>query len=161
MLCPPSQRTSRRIQHRTILLYSKRQDDLMKMVEKELKHWLNLRIRNVIFTSCDNVNNREPTSPLLVMCISTSRVAADAINAVKEITELDNTALVVFHHKDVHALSFIPSRRALSDSPFAALNNRIYDIAFLQEKGIYHCNFNDKAITDIATFLKQKLEQFG
>ncbi|XP_045187837.1 uncharacterized protein LOC123545578 [Mercenaria mercenaria] len=138
----------------TILLYSKRQDDVIMVLVKELENWLNFLIKNVSYELLDNIKRRNPEVPLLVLCINSTRCATDASNAIQGITEFQHTSLVVFHHRDVHALSFTPSSRAFTDPAIKALAG-IYDIAFLQDKGIYHCDLNEKAINGIVAFLRK------
>nr|XP_022333946.1 TATA element modulatory factor-like [Crassostrea virginica]XP_022333947.1 TATA element modulatory factor-like [Crassostrea virginica]XP_022333948.1 TATA element modulatory factor-like [Crassostrea virginica] len=77
--------------------------------------------------------------PLLVVCVNVSRIGADAKEALKGIPKGSNkdVALLVFHHKEAHALPSQTSDKILTGSDFNHLGT-IIDLAFLSQKGIYN-----------------------
>lgn len=66
--------------------------------------------------------------------------------------------MLVFHHKDIHALPNQSSERVLTEPEFKELGG-IFDIAFLSDKGIYECEMNRVASISIEEFLKMHLYQ--
>lgn len=64
-------------------------------------------------------------------------------------------AVLIFHHKDVHALPKQTSSRVLTGPEFKSLGG-IFDVAFLAEKGIYPCDMNTNAAVAIEHFIKMK-----
>lgn len=63
-------------------------------------------------------------------------------------------ALLVFHHKDVHALPSQTSDKILTGTEFSHVG-LILDFAFLTNRGIYNCELNTLGIERIVTFLLQ------
>ena len=61
-------------------------------------------------------------------------------------------SILVFHHKDVHALPNQASDRVLTEPEFKELGG-IFDIAFLADKGIYACDMNRATAVGIEKFL--------
>ncbi|XP_056021770.1 uncharacterized protein LOC125652230 isoform X3 [Ostrea edulis] len=95
--------------------------------------------------------------PLLAVCVNVSRIAADAKEALRGVTEVGNCkdiALLVFHHKDVHALPSQTSDKILTGTEFSHVG-LILDFAFLTNRGIYNCELNTLGIERIVTFLLQ------
>ena len=68
------------------------------------------------------------------------------------VSEIENTALLIFHHKGEHALPNQTSDRVLTGPEFKTLRG-IHDLAFLSDKGIYDCDMNSKGITTIIDFI--------
>jgi hypothetical protein len=62
-------------------------------------------------------------------------------------------SILIFHHKDVHALPNQASERVLTESKFKDLGG-IFDIGFLSGKGIYACDMNRAASIGIERFLR-------
>ncbi|XP_078313276.1 uncharacterized protein LOC111130943 isoform X1 [Crassostrea virginica] len=94
--------------------------------------------------------------PLLVVCVNVSRIGADAKEALKGIPKGSNkdVALLVFHHKEAHALPSQTSDKILTGSDFNHLGT-IIDLAFLSQKGIYECEMNTVGIERVVSFLLQ------
>ena len=61
-------------------------------------------------------------------------------------------AILVFHHKDVHALPAQTSDRVLFGPEFYSIGG-IFDMAFLADKGIYSCEMNDRNIVKVINFI--------
>lgn len=64
-------------------------------------------------------------------------------------------ALVIFHHKEEHALPKQASVRLLTGQMFMRLGG-VLDLAFLQSKGIYNCEMNIKNIKSLVDFLNKE-----
>ena len=64
-------------------------------------------------------------------------------------------ALLVFHHKDVHALPNQASDRVLTGADMKALGG-ICDMAFLSGKGIYSCDMNKNNIISLINFINRE-----
>ena len=66
-----------------------------------------------------------------------------------------NQGLIILHHKDTHALPNQPSERLLtsSSSQLKKLGG-IFDMAFLSGKGIYPCDMNNRAVSELVNFIK-------
>jgi hypothetical protein len=64
------------------------------------------------------------------------------------ILESERTALLIFHHKNIHALPNQPSDRMLTSSEFKQLGC-IVGLAFLTGKRIYSCVMNNEALSYI------------
>lgn len=92
--------------------------------------------------------------PLLVVCVNVSRIGADAKEALKGIPKAKDVALLVFHHKEVHALPSQTSDKILTGADFSGLGS-IIDLAFLSGRGIYECELNTVGIERVASFLLQ------
>jgi hypothetical protein len=67
-----------------------------------------------------------------------------------------NVSVLIFHHKDIHALPNQSSELVLTGPVFKDLGG-IFDIAFLSEKGIYDCTMNQESAVGIETFLTETL----
>jgi hypothetical protein len=67
-----------------------------------------------------------------------------------------NTAVVVFHHKDEHALPNQASERVLTGKEMRG-SGGIYDMAFKSDRGIYVCDFNTKAVESLVTFIRRQI----
>lgn len=92
--------------------------------------------------------------PLLVVCVNVSRIGADAKEALKGIPKAKDVALLVFHHKEAHALPSQTSDKILTGADFSGLGS-IIDLAFLSQRGIYECDMNTVGIERVASFLLQ------
>nr|XP_034325815.1 interaptin isoform X1 [Crassostrea gigas] len=92
--------------------------------------------------------------PLLVVCVNVSRIGADAKEALKGIPKAKDVALLVFHHKEAHALPSQTSDKILTGADFSGLGS-IIDLAFLSQRGIYECDMNNVGIERVASFLLQ------
>lgn len=71
------------------------------------------------------------------------------------VTVNKSQGLIVLHHKDTHALPNQPSERLLTSSTaeYKKLGG-IFDMAFLQAKGIYPCDMNNRAVNELVSFIK-------
>ena len=65
-------------------------------------------------------------------------------------------ALIVFHHKDEHALPNQASERVLTGKEMRECGG-IFDMAFKSDKGIYTCDMNTKTIQSLVTFLRRQI----
>lgn len=65
-----------------------------------------------------------------------------------------DVALLVFHHKEAHALPSQTSDKILTGADFSGLGS-IIDLAFLSQRGIYECDMNNVGIERVASFLLQ------
>ncbi|XP_062604759.1 uncharacterized protein LOC134266554 isoform X2 [Saccostrea cucullata] len=95
--------------------------------------------------------------PLLAICVNVSRIGTDAKEVLKGIPKTSNfkdVALLVFHHKEAHALPSQSSDKILTGADFSHLGT-IIDFAFLSQRGIYECDMNMMGIERIASFLLQ------
>ncbi|XP_061174809.1 paramyosin-like [Saccostrea echinata] len=101
--------------------------------------------------------NTDFNFPLLAICVNVSRIGTDAKEVLKGIPKANNSkdvALLVFHHKEVHALPSQTSDKILTGTDFSHLGT-IIDFAFLSQRGIYECDMNMMGIERIASFLLQ------
>lgn len=64
-----------------------------------------------------------------------------------------NMSLLIFHHKDIHALPYQLSDRVLTGPEFKTLGG-IFDLGFLPEKGIYDCEMNQNAANGLVKFVR-------
>ena len=69
------------------------------------------------------------------------------------ITESRTFAVVVLHHKELHALPRQPSAKLLIGSDYKHIG-AIVDIAYLTTKGIYPCDMNERSLDILANFIK-------
>lgn len=91
--------------------------------------------------------------PLLVLCINASRLGTDVNQALRDVNRSRTFALVVLHHKDIHALPRQPSEKLLIGSEYKDIN-LIVDIAYLTTKGIYPCEMNNISLDKLYSFIK-------
>lgn len=143
-----------------IQLYYQRKDDLMFAVVEELSVMLNtqMEVKNIqlVIERCEDHSSVKPDKPTLVLCINASRLGTDAGSAIEGVPKSGKTALLIFHHKNMHALPNHPSDRTLTSSEYKPLGG-IFDLAFLREKGIYPCNMNNLALSGIESFICQNI----
>ncbi|XP_056021771.1 myosin-6-like isoform X1 [Ostrea edulis] len=105
--------------------------------------------------------NTDFNCPLLAICVNVSRIGADAKEALKGVVKVGNqkdVVLLVFHHKEAHALPSQSSDRLLTGAEFSNLGT-IIDLAFLSQRGIYECDMNMMGIERIVSFLLQYKSQ--
>ncbi|XP_053389390.1 uncharacterized protein LOC128552400 [Mercenaria mercenaria] len=93
--------------------------------------------------------------PLLVICITSSRLGTDAIKAINDIPEQakGKTTLIMFHHKNENSLPKQLSKYVLTTDEFRELG-AVCDMAFWKNEGIYPCDFNYKALDKIIAFIE-------
>lgn len=153
---------AKRIQKVTVpvQIYCDRKDDLMLRVMSELTSMLTTQMTidniNLACIRCERREDIQRDKLLLVLCVNASRIGTDASNAISGIPQPDRTALLVLHHKNIHALPNQPSDRMLTTWEFKALAG-IFDMAFLADKGIYSCDMNNIAISGILNFVKSSV----
>ncbi|XP_060598655.1 uncharacterized protein LOC132752361 [Ruditapes philippinarum] len=141
-----------------VQLFYQRKDDLMALVVNELSSMLDTQMQtkgmHLEIIRCENIANIQPDKPILVLCINSSRLGTDASTAIEGVQRSECTALLIFHHKNIHALPNQPSDRMLTSSEFKQLGC-IVDLAFLTGKGIYTCDMNNVALSYIEGFLQR------
>ncbi|XP_053389409.1 uncharacterized protein LOC123537540 [Mercenaria mercenaria] len=145
-----------------VQLYCQKRSDQMGLALQEIMTQLSGKEifgnTKVAFIVCEQSTDIQPNLPLLALCFNASRIGTDATNAIQGIKKSENTALLILHHKDEHALPNQSSERVLADPEFKSLGG-IFDIAFLAGKGIYLCERNTLAIVGITTFLTKVLAE--
>ncbi|XP_060590934.1 uncharacterized protein LOC132745934 [Ruditapes philippinarum] len=127
-------------------------DELRKMLVKQL----NVERRILQLIVCQNKDDVNPEIPLFVLCINASRLGADVSSILQDLNVSSNVSVLIFHHKDIHALPNQSSELVLTGPVFKDLGG-IFDIAFLSEKGIYDCTMNQESAVGIETFLTETL----
>ncbi|XP_053389396.1 serologically defined colon cancer antigen 8 homolog [Mercenaria mercenaria] len=139
-----------------VQLYSQTSGDLITAIEEELMALLKSRMNNnnneLEFIKCVSPNNIQADKPLLLLCINASRLGTDVSNVLQGIHITSKMAVLVFHHKDVHALPSQASDRVLSGPQFRGIGG-IFDMAFLSGKGIYSSEMNDNSIINVMNFI--------
>lgn len=111
--------------------------------------------RELKLIHCPKVDDVDPDIPLIVICINVSRIGTDVQRTLHHLNASNRVALLILHHKDVHALPSQASERVLTGVDFQSLGG-IFDLAFLAEKGLYQCDMNSKAVEGIVNFIKTK-----
>ncbi|KAL4237654.1 hypothetical protein ACF0H5_002368 [Mactra antiquata] len=100
------------------------------------------------------------TDPTIVLCFCGSRIGTDAEKAVEGLNLSSKKALVMIHHKDVHALPQQLSERVLTGQEFKKLDF-ITDMAFLRDKGIFPCEINNNSLVKLVNFIKKKGKEYN
>ncbi|KAL4237643.1 hypothetical protein ACF0H5_002357 [Mactra antiquata] len=118
-------------------------EDLLKQVNEEL---------DVLYIT--HASEISLTSPLLVICFNTSRLGTVADNAIREISAPRSAVLLVFHHKESHALPSQHSDKRLVGDKFSSLYG-IYDIACVTGKGVYPHDMNTQAVSKVKQYIEQ------
>lgn len=144
-----------------VQVFSPSSSTLMKQMQTELVSLIRERLdasaTALEVVLCESREKLKQDLPILLASMNISRLGTDAANALNGLQPNSKMALVVFHHKDTHALPNQASDRVLVDPTFKELGG-IFDIAFLSEKGVYSCKMNEDNISKIIAFLL-KLEQ--
>ncbi|XP_053389418.1 uncharacterized protein LOC123566549 isoform X3 [Mercenaria mercenaria] len=140
-----------------VQLFYQRRGGLISEVEENLKEVLKMRLEDgkteLNFISCHSSSDISPDLPTLLIAICASRLGTDAANAIQGLSLHKKILLLIFHHKDVHALPSQASERVLTGQEFKSIGG-IYDMAFLSQRGIYSCDLNEKSVTTVVSFLK-------
>ncbi|XP_053389399.1 myosin-11-like [Mercenaria mercenaria] len=143
-----------------VQLFYQRKDELMTLVVKELSLMMDTQMQTkniqLEIVKCENISRIQPDKPILVLCINSSRLGTDASTAIEGVHKSGRTALLIFHHKNIHALPNQPSDRMLTSSEFKQLGG-IIDLAFLTGKGIYPCDMNNLAVSCIESFIQRNV----
>ncbi|XP_060598698.1 filamin-A-interacting protein 1-like [Ruditapes philippinarum] len=154
----------KRIKKMQIQMYYNSRSSLISKVENELKTLLKREIESnttkLEFIDREKVNDIAPSEPLLIICICASRLSTDASNAVQSLKLTSNMALLVFHHKDGHALPNQASEHVLTGNEYKRLGG-IFDFGFLSGKGIYSCEMNDQNFRNIVHFIRKEQRDSG
>ncbi|XP_060598663.1 uncharacterized protein LOC132752366 [Ruditapes philippinarum] len=150
------------VQIAPVQLFCQKRNDQVGFVIQEIVAQLNAKgkfgAKKLAFITCENSTDILPTLPLLVLCINASRIGTDAAKSIEGITKPQNSALIVLHYKDEHALPEQSSDRVLGEPEFKSLAG-IFDIGFQSGKGIYNCDRNTNAVTGLVQFIQQILEE--
>ncbi|XP_060590936.1 uncharacterized protein LOC132745936 [Ruditapes philippinarum] len=150
------------VQIAPVQLFCQKRNDQVGFVIQEIVAQLNAKgkfgAKKLAFITCENSTDILPALPLLVLCINASRIGTDAAKSIEGITKPQNSALIVLHYKDEHALPEQSSDRVLGEPEFKSLAG-IFDIGFQSGKGIYNCDRNTNAVTGLVQFIQQILEE--
>ncbi|XP_060598670.1 girdin-like isoform X2 [Ruditapes philippinarum] len=146
-----------------VQLYYQRRGELITTVEEELTRILKQRIEStgrfeIEFLKCMTASEVVPDLPLLLLCICASRIGTDAANTIQGLRLTPKVSLLIFHHKDIHALPSQASYQVLTGGEYKTMSG-IFDLAFLSGKGIYSCPLNDTSIAKIITFINTEYVQ--
>ncbi|XP_060072717.1 uncharacterized protein LOC132552556 [Ylistrum balloti] len=114
-------------------------------------HWEALGIEAKV-DKCEDPRTHPPSSPLIVLCMNASRLGTDVSNAIHNIRCDHSVAVVILHHKEIHALPSQQSEKLLVGGQYRDLG-AIVDIAFLKSKGMYPCDMNEHALNKLTTFI--------
>ncbi|KAL3883615.1 hypothetical protein ACJMK2_029860 [Sinanodonta woodiana] len=137
-----------------IQLYCAQKTDLTDYVIRELE--TNLRRQHGMklqMQMCLNVSSIQSCIPLIVICLSSSRLGVDMSAAVSGLPTGPNTAVLIFHHKKPHALPTEPSNAVLKEDEFKNIGI-IIDVAFFENMGLYDCDMNTRAYKSLISFIK-------
>ncbi|KAL3883619.1 hypothetical protein ACJMK2_029864 [Sinanodonta woodiana] len=102
---------------------------------------------------CHDVSSIQSSIPLIVICLSSSRVGVDVSTAIAELPTGPNTAVLIFHHKKPHALPTEPSNALLKEDEFKNIGI-IIDVAFFEDMGLYECDMNTRAYKSLISFIE-------
>lgn len=146
-------------QARIQILYRNDGDHLHEVVE-ELSSLLygTLCKHKLTLVHCKKESDVQLDIPLLVLCMNTSRLGVDIQVSLQDITDLRKTALLIFHHKDIHNLPVNPSEKALKGPKYQDLSC-IVDFAFQKGKGIYKCDMNEQSRSNVIHFIEASTKQ--
>ncbi|XP_060589013.1 structural maintenance of chromosomes protein 2-like isoform X2 [Ruditapes philippinarum] len=144
----------------TVQLYHSHSGNTIKDIEEELKTMLNNHLKDVKFVKCNRITDIDQSQMLIVLSIIASRVGTDAANAIKDVPRPENTALLLFHIKEIHALTKQASTAVLTDRSFKDLGG-IFDLAFVNGKGLYQCEMNENAMKSVCDFIKKGISGTG
>ncbi|XP_053389398.1 protein Daple-like [Mercenaria mercenaria] len=142
-----------------VQLYSQNRTSLTGIVEKGLTELLTEKLESekleLEFVQCAKASDIQPDVPVLLLCITVSRLGTDVANAVQGLTLSPEMAVLIFHHKDVHALPNQDSGRVLTGHDLKTLGG-VFDMAFLSGKGIYPCEMNNNNAISLVNFINRK-----
>lgn len=127
---------------------------MIKEIESDLFYTLNAKLQSVSFQKCQSASDIDPSKMVIVLYIVTTRVGADAWNAIKDIQCLENAILLLIHYKESHSLSGLNSASYLVDDQFKRLRG-ILDLAFVTDIGFHHCEMNEKSFTTLTSLCRE------
>lgn len=141
-----------------VQLYCQKRSDLINNIEERLtallqKSFISKRLE-LEFWKCSRLSEIKPQFPLLVVCITVSRIGTDVANALHGLPLSSNMAVTIFHHKDEHALPSQLSERVLTGKELRGIGG-IFDMAYFSDKGIYPCEMNSNSADSLVTFIKR------
>lgn len=141
-----------------VQLYCQKRSDLINNIEERLaallqKSFISKRLE-LEFLKCSRLSEIQPQYPLLVVCITVSRIGTDVANALHGLPLSSNMAVTIFHHKDEHALPSQLSERVLTGKELRGIGG-IFDMAYFSHKGIYPCEMNSNSADSLVTFIKR------
>lgn len=108
---------------------------------------------SVKLIECNRSTDVQSNIPTLVVCVNASRLEADVAACLQGLKLSPNITILVFHHKDEHALPSQTSDKVLSIDTVRSVGS-IIDMAFLSDRGLYHCTMNTEAVQNIANLLQ-------
>ncbi|XP_033752469.1 WEB family protein At4g27595, chloroplastic-like [Pecten maximus] len=120
-------------------------------------HWEALGIEATV-DQCLDPRTHPASTPLIVLCINASRLGTDVSNALQHINCEPSVAVVILHHKEMHALPSQPSDKLLVGAQYRQIG-AIVDIAFLKAKGMYACDMNERALDKLTNFIGSFVRQ--
>ncbi|XP_045177212.2 uncharacterized protein LOC123537519 isoform X1 [Mercenaria mercenaria] len=144
-----------------VQLYGQRSMGWTSEIEKELIDSLKTEMKSVddklelSFFKVSRPSDVLPDIPLLLICVTISRLGTDVINATQGLALAPNMALTIFHHKDEHALPNQASERILMAKELRGAGG-IFDMAFKSDMGIYSCDMNINTISSLITFIRRQ-----
>lgn len=142
-----------------VQLYNSSRGDMLISVETELTKILKEKMETDLmqqeFIQCASQDEIKPDVPVLLLCTTASRLGVDVMNVLHGLTPTKKMALLIFHHKDAHALPSQASDRVLSISALSDLG-AIFDMAFVTGKGIYSCSMNNNCLVSIVHFINNE-----
>lgn len=139
-----------------VQMYAAVNKELCEKMMNELEGMLSLQFE-MNNTLIEVEKHKQPPTdsnlPLLVLCINASRLGTDVNQALLNISQSRTIAVVVLHHKELHALPRQPSAKLLIGSDYKHIE-AIVDIAYLTSKGIYPCDMNERSLDILVNFIK-------
>lgn len=139
-----------------VQMYAAVNKELCEKMMNELEGMLSLQFE-MNNTLIEVEKHKQPPTdsdlPLLVLCINASRLGTDVNQALLNVSRSRTVAVVVLHHKEMHALPRQPSEKLLIGIDYKHIG-AIVDIAYLTSKGIYPCDMNEKSLDRLVNFIK-------
>ncbi|KAL3874019.1 hypothetical protein ACJMK2_037088 [Sinanodonta woodiana] len=141
----------------TTQVYCPRKSELTTNVVSELSSTLQLQMLSwnleLVMQMCDMPSQISRSLPVIVICLNASRLGTDVSSALQGVPAGPNVAVLIFHHKDLHALPSQSSDRVLTGPEYKHVG-AIIDMAYLTTKGMYSCEMNNKALETLIEFIK-------
>ncbi|XP_045187835.2 uncharacterized protein LOC123545573 [Mercenaria mercenaria] len=123
-------------------------------MEKELKTTLTSKLGTMNFITCQSASDLDDKKLVIVLCIVSTRLRADAAKAIKDIKNPGNAALLIIHITEAHYLPNQNSSSNLTDQNFKKLRH-IFDMAFKSGNGFFQCDMNERSINELCSFCKK------
>ncbi|KAK3597362.1 hypothetical protein CHS0354_034606 [Potamilus streckersoni] len=128
-------------------------DSIITELTSMLKSKMDLYSLELNIINCESTTEIVRSLPVIVICLYASRLGTDVSNALQKVPVGPNVAVLVLHHKDIHALPAQTSDKILTGDEYRNIG-AIIDMAFLSQKGVYTCNMNDRGLEDLTNFIK-------